>query len=475
MNLIKLYSTGKIFFLILILILASCSKDSDEPTITEITVTTSDFLITIDENPESGQVIGTVTGTTNEGAVSFSIIEQFPESAFSIDPSSGELKVAVPTLFNFEVHPELTGTVKVANGTLFEIAAVTINLNDLEEERIYEGDVWLASQDEINDFGNSGFTHITGNLRIGNSTYNDIEDLSPLLNIEKIDNALYIYGCSRLTNTNGLRNISHIGGGLSFESNPLLEKITDLQNLTVLEGFLNISGSLYLSNISGLDQLIEIKGVFNLSDSMLKNLDALENLNIIKEGLTITYNFNLTNVDGLSNLNAINDKIYISYNDLLTNLDGFSNLTATVSNLHISNNISLENLNGLHNIDTTVLLYINSNYSLKNIDGLISTQDVNGVEISRNNSLLNLQGLSNLTSIGQNGLYIENNIKLENLNGLARIDQIEGQLNIKRNYILRDFCTLQGFLINGNPGSYTVSDNFYNPTMQDIIDGNCSF
>ncbi len=75
----------RVLFIISIILLNSCSKDSDDPVPNEATVTASDFSIAMDENPVNGQIIGTVSGTTNEGSVTFSITEQNPAGAFSID------------------------------------------------------------------------------------------------------------------------------------------------------------------------------------------------------------------------------------------------------------------------------------------------------------------------------------------------------------------------------------------------------
>ena len=89
----NIVSPFKILSVFILLIFISCSKDSDdpqEPIETEVTVTTTDFFKTIDENPTNGVAIGSVSGTTNEGSVSFSITEQTPPGSFSIDSSSGE-------------------------------------------------------------------------------------------------------------------------------------------------------------------------------------------------------------------------------------------------------------------------------------------------------------------------------------------------------------------------------------------------
>ena len=64
------------FFLGLII---SCSEDE------ELTISISDFEVTIDENPITNQLLGIVKATTNQGGnIIFSIIEQSPNNAFQI-------------------------------------------------------------------------------------------------------------------------------------------------------------------------------------------------------------------------------------------------------------------------------------------------------------------------------------------------------------------------------------------------------
>ena len=186
-----------ILFLFSVFTFISCSKDSnDDPDPFETTVTTSDFSITMDENPNDGYVIGTVSGTTNQGSVTFSIIEQTPANAFTIDAASGELKVLNKILFDFETNPTITGTIKVANGLAVKNALVTITLNDLVEENIYDGDVILRTQQEVDDFGTNNYTQINGFLIIGkleNEGYSDITDLNPLHSLKHIENYFYIH------------------------------------------------------------------------------------------------------------------------------------------------------------------------------------------------------------------------------------------------------------------------------------------
>jgi len=116
------------YFIAVIGLIAALSCDNNED---PVTVSTADLTITVDENPSNAQILGTVTGTTNQGSVTFSIASQAPVGAIAIDSSTGELTVADATQFDFETNPSITATVTVANGAVSETANVTINLNNM--------------------------------------------------------------------------------------------------------------------------------------------------------------------------------------------------------------------------------------------------------------------------------------------------------------------------------------------------------
>lgn len=64
---------------------------------------------------------------------------------------------------------------------------------------------------------------------------------------------------------------------------------------------------------------------------------------------------------------------------------------------------------------------------------------------------------------------------ITDLNPLIELVEVTGSLTIRYNTSLVDFYGLQTLLIqDGIIGDLTVSDNAYNPTLQDILDGNCS-
>jgi len=119
----------KIIFPAVFLIIWSC-KDTIEAL---ITVTATDFTVTIDENLAIGQSLGTLSATSSGGFASFSLTSESPAGAFSVNPVSGELTVADASLFDFETNPVLTGTFTATNGAASDVANITVNLNDIDE------------------------------------------------------------------------------------------------------------------------------------------------------------------------------------------------------------------------------------------------------------------------------------------------------------------------------------------------------
>ncbi|MDO6598486.1 SUMF1/EgtB/PvdO family nonheme iron enzyme, partial [Oceanihabitans sp. 2_MG-2023] len=120
--------------LILGFLIISCSSDNEQTNNpTETTISTTDFSITIDENPLLNQILGTINATTNSGNLTFSIENQSPNGAIAINSTTGELKVANENLFDFEITPIISGVIKVSNNSIFEVLNFSINLNDVNE------------------------------------------------------------------------------------------------------------------------------------------------------------------------------------------------------------------------------------------------------------------------------------------------------------------------------------------------------
>ncbi len=92
------------------------------------------FTVTIDENPTDGQLLGTLSATSDAGAtLTYSLITGGNATAFAIDASTGELTVADVSQFDFETNPSLTATYEADNGNVSEQGTITVTLNDVDE------------------------------------------------------------------------------------------------------------------------------------------------------------------------------------------------------------------------------------------------------------------------------------------------------------------------------------------------------
>ncbi|WP_223033527.1 hypothetical protein [Hanstruepera marina] len=256
------------------------------------------------------------------------------------------------------------------------------------QPKVFEGDVVLSSQSEVDDFGTNGYNVIDGFLFIGVNDPNspdqvtNISDLSSLLSISSVQYGVTVYNNPQLNNLDGLNSLTYINGGaLTIDSNESLV------------------------SISALTGLVSFRSLEVVGNPMLLNIDGLEGVQSSRESIIISNNSGLLNIDGLSGLRTIGGEF-----------------------LFISDNESLANINGLSN--------------LENVD--------RDIVISSNIELTNLNGLSSLQNVGED-IYINFN---------------EGLVN---------FCGLENLFMEGSlVGSFNTLGNGFNPTSDDMVNGNCS-
>ena len=141
--------TSPIVMLLLSLLVLQCGKGedgggSDYPSPT-ITITASDFSVTIAENPAAGAVLGTVQANASSGSVSFAITSQSLAGAIAINASTGELTVANASLFDFETQSTLTAVVRASSGGSTDDATITITLTDVDENAGSSRTLWQGA------------------------------------------------------------------------------------------------------------------------------------------------------------------------------------------------------------------------------------------------------------------------------------------------------------------------------------------
>lgn len=347
-----------LFFLLLFTITA-CTTSDDDDNSNELII--SDLTLSMSENPENGDDIGTIEASSDNGPLSYTILSQTPNGSIEINTSTGELLVADNTKFEYQINPIISATIQVSDSIDSENALLTINLT--ERTKVYIGDIELETQEDVNNFGSERYTEISGYVIIGGLEGEDITDLSPLLGLNYIRNYLVISFNEHLTNLDGLE--------------PLIDVRT----------FIQINHNTSLSNING-----------------LRNLNNVGDSNYLKSG-----------------------SISVIFNPELQNIGGLLGLTEVSSYIHIANNQSLENIDGLSNIER--------------IENLV---------IINNDLITHIDGLSNTTFIAN-------------------------EIAIKKNDFLNDFCGLQTFYSNNDfIESYDVELNEYNPSQEQIINGECS-
>jgi len=303
----------------------------------------------------------------------------------------------------------------------------TINAGSITIINIITGDVQLLTQQEVDDFGANNYSAIVGRLLIGadnNPTPASIVSLEPLSALTSISSSLRIEHNTALTNVDGLNNITETGNLLLVHNDAL-------------------------TNVNGLNGLTATLGFYIYSNPLLTTIEGLSSLTFV-DYLYINGNASLTTLNGLQNLTTIDETLEIS-NTALTNIDALSNITILTYDLEITNNEFLTSIEGLSN--------------------LITIEEE--VEISGNELLANLDGLIGLTSVGY-GVEIRNNLALSNLDGLVNLANVGDSFYIDDNTILSDFCGLNTLIIDNSYTDLRVTDCAYNPTEQDIIDGNCS-
>ena len=108
--------------------LMSCGDD-----IAPIEITAEQFVVTIEENPEVGQTLGSVSATTNRGILTYEVMSQDPVGSISVTPISGEIRVLDKTSFDYEEREFVTAMIMVANKGVENAIVARINITDAED------------------------------------------------------------------------------------------------------------------------------------------------------------------------------------------------------------------------------------------------------------------------------------------------------------------------------------------------------
>lgn len=291
--------------------------------------------------------------------------------------------------------------------------------------KVFEGDVRLTTQQQVDDFGDHAYNRITGSVGIepefGPTT--DIEDLSPLKDLMEVENTIHIWETS-LESLEGLGNLRKIGGDLSITYNRKLKSLRGLESLDIVDGKLSLFFNPLIENTEPLNYLSSIGEIYISKCENLKRISLLYDA-LSVDHLYIYDNKSLEKIEGFENIREIKYDLEFSSNPLLNTIPSFNDLTTINGGLYLLKN-HIEEL-GFLNLESVT-------YSLEIID---------------NTPLLSFEGFHKLEAVGR-------------------------EFFIWNNPLLSNFCNFSTLVNEGEVGSmFVISGNAYNPSFEDIQEGNC--
>lgn len=167
------------------------------------------------------------------------------------------------------------------------------------EDKIYEGEVSLGTQVDVENFGAEKYTVITGDFYIG-SDNTDISDLSSLETLRKVEGSIYILKTTA-ENLKGLHNLDTINMDLHINYNHQIINLEGLESLKYINSNFNLSNNDNLENLEGLTEVSSVH-TFYFQDN--KSLTSLSGMEAIKKAIyygSVYRNESLSDLCGMKN------------------------------------------------------------------------------------------------------------------------------------------------------------------------------
>jgi len=455
------------------------------PTASDLTESSYDFNDLNDGTSYQWKVIvNDGTDTTESDVQTFSvktpdiqgvILEWQDVSASAYDLYFGEDSANEKVLSNTTQRKHIFSGLEVGKLYYYKLVAKGSNHEFTEhffvyqEEgvKIFDGNVYLRSQESIREFGIQNFNEITGYLEIKQNSYRNITELGWLKSLNRLG-SLYISYIDNVTSLYGLHNIDVITGTVRISHTSDLSTI-ELDKLLFIGGSLILYGNAKLSSLSMnrlqtiyndiklggsvtffLNEKYNFTSVTNSGDGnpLLSNISC-DRLNRVLGNIWIYKNESLEHLDFLEKLEGCYKDMIIWNNDSLTSIKGLSNFSAIAQSFALVGNDALESTEGLENITIIAIeTLIYDNTQLKNIN------------------------LSELKKASQ--VHIAHNSELENLSNLTSLREIAGTFSIYENAKLSDFCGIRPLYLYGQvKGETYITNNEYNPSINQIYNGYC--
>ena len=240
-------------------------------------------------------------------------------------------------------------------GLIIIFILVLLGFND-SHGQIYQRNITLRTQTDVDTFGASGWKEINGDLIIGVfASSSTITNIRALNSIEKISGTLNIFYNNSLQNFEGLENLKTIGKNLNISDNRSLTNIDGLSNLTLIGNQLSMSYNHSLQTINGLEKLEKIpESLIIHHHNSLTSIRGLENIDSIGKDLFFNENIVIESLDPLSKLNSISGNLYLKALESITNVNGLGNIHSIGGDFTLVGNDRLENISALSSLQTVL-------------------------------------------------------------------------------------------------------------------------
>jgi hypothetical protein len=369
-----------------------------------------------------------------------------------------------------------------------------INLKGLEKLKKTAG-VIIRNNESLESLdGLSENLESLDNIKIYNNK--NLQNINVLSSYSKAG-SVNLNNLPNLRSLSGLKNIAEIGGLRLSLNSSYITNLDDLKNLKTVNYTLFINGDYYVDGVSALDSNNYIKSIDGLNNLEKCNDMYFHHLHGVTDfpkfpnlsqlnSLQIFDNDFLKTINSFENLETVTNEFRITKNINLIELSSFNSLTIA-KDFTIANNNKLPLIKGFNNLTIANDFTIVYNYKISSINGFEKLKTIDGdFEVLGNDVLTTFDKIKNIETVKGNlhiegghsgffGGYINLDDKIEDLNWLSNLKTVEGDLKIIYSSSLKSLCGLQNLLSNdGLKGNYIVNNNLFNPTKQEIIDGNCS-
>lgn len=464
-------------FALTLFFLVGCSSDSPDSTeeMEEIIVnlpslSTAEITEISETSAEVGGTISNDGGAnvTKRGVVwSLSENPTTTDNKQSVGTGSGSFTTSITDLETSTVYFVRAYAIN-SEGTAYGDQQQFTTLNPESIAKIFEGDVFLNSQQEVDEFGAQGYTEINGFLKMSNPN-SDIWNVTELVGIQIVRGKLEVRFQKSLESLDGFEELTHVGGGFTIQFCDILTSMEGIRNIEEIGAF-TIDRNESLIQLPSFSQLTKVESLGITSNNALLNinnfnglseldrlaiadnerLQSITDFNSVErlEFLVIADNFSLEQLDSFNKLKIVSGdfpspfrELLIKNNPNLKLIEGFEALEEVVHDLNIYDNSALTEILTFQNlirVGNDITIY--GNESLLNISTFLNLTSCNRISLFSNPSLLEITGFGELLTISESISIFQN----ENLKGIDSFGKLItlGEFGLGTNVSLN---SLEGF------------------------------